>query len=74
MNSDLKRPAKKLSKKQIDQTVNDLFKRLADSIQFNIFDVGKVLDAARKPLLNGGTEADAEVAIKEAIEVYRVKP
>lgn len=74
MNSDLKRPAKKLSKKQIDQIANGLFKRLADGIQFNIFDVGKVLDAARKPLLNGGTEADAEVAIKEAIEVYRVKP
>lgn len=74
MNFDMKRPAKKPSKKQIDQIANDLFKRLANNIQFNIFDVGKVLDAARKPLLSGGTEADAEVAIKEAIEVYRVKP
>lgn len=73
MNFDMKRPAKKPSKKQVDQIANDLFKPLANNIQFNIFDVGRVLDAAKNPLLNGGTEADAEIAIKDAIEVYRVK-
>jgi hypothetical protein len=60
-----------MTKKQIEKRAGELFTEHAGYIQFNIMDVGKVLDAARQGLING---TDGVTEIKEAVEKYRFEP
>lgn len=62
----------KLTKKKIEQYVNSLYRQHAYGIQFDIFDLGKVMAAPEEVLKNGGNILEAEQAIKEAISKYRV--
>jgi hypothetical protein len=48
-----------------------IFNRIGKGIQFSIFDLGKISEAAEKVLLAGGTEQEAEAAMAEAIQRYR---
>lgn len=63
---------KKLLKLKAETIAQQMFRTFADRIEFNIMDVGKVLRAAENIILAGGTEDEAEAAIKAAIEKYRV--
>ena len=60
----------KLTKEQkaIAKITEAMFYKLANGIQFNIMDLGKVLGAAEKAGVSG---QDMEAAIKEAISKYR---
>jgi hypothetical protein len=74
MSLNQKRPAKKLTKKRINEIVSDLFRRLANGIQIPILDLGKVSRSAETILLSGGSLEEAEASMKDSIETYRVKP
>lgn len=73
MSLNQKRPAKTLTQKKIDQLISEMFKRLANGVQIPIFDLGKISKAAESVLSTGGEITQAEVVMKEAIELYRVK-
>jgi len=58
--------------KKLEKVVELMFYKLANGIQFNIMNLGKVGDAAKKVLLAGGELEDAEAAMQAAIAQYRV--
>ena len=62
----------KLSKKAIDKQVNAIFNKLGCGIQFNIMDLGKIDKMIRGVIMAGGSEEEAEGAMKIAIELYRM--
>jgi len=64
----------KLSKqeKAIAKITEMMFYKLANGIQFNIMDLGKIDKGAKVVLLAGGALEDAEAAMLEAIAQYRV--
>lgn len=61
---------KKLTKKQIEQKTTELYQKYAYGIQFNVMDLGKVLNQIRQALSAGH---DGVEATKQAIETYKVK-
>lgn len=61
---------KKIPKK-IANEVNAMFKRLGNGVQFDIFDLGKIAEAAENVLLAKGPIEDAEAAMIAAIAAYR---
>ncbi len=54
--------------KAIETQVNAAFRTHANCVQFNIFDVGKVMDAGRDALIAGDSLDDAMIA---AVQQYR---
>jgi hypothetical protein len=58
--------------KKLDKVVELMFYKLANGIQFNIMDLGKVANAAKKILLAGGELENAEAAMQVAIAQYRM--
>jgi len=58
--------------KKLDKVVELMFYKLANGIQFNIMNLGKISDAAKKVLLAGGELEDAEAAMQTAIAQYRM--
>jgi len=60
----------KLSKKAIDQKVNAIFNKLGCGIQFNIMDLGKIDKMIRVVIVAGGSDEEAEGAMKIAIALY----
>jgi hypothetical protein len=62
------------TKKEIaaaEVTAAVIFNRIGKGVQFSIFDLGKISQAAEQVLLAGGTEQEAEAAMAEAIAKYR---
>ena len=64
----------KLTKEQkaIAKITEAMFYKLANGIQFNIMDLGKIDKAAKAVLAVGGALEDAEAAMLQAISQYRV--
>lgn len=62
----------KKAQKIIENQVNQMFNKLGDCIQFNIMDLGKIDKAAKNILLAGGSLEEAEMAMAEAIQKYRI--
>lgn len=62
----------KQQKLRAETISSQMFKAFANCVQFNMMDLGKVLDAPRSILLAGGSEAEAEEAIKLAIAKYGI--
>ena len=56
--------------KRIDKAIDDAFKKHGNNVQIPMLDLGKILDAGRKA---GKEGKDIESAVKEAIEIFRVK-
>ncbi len=67
-----------LSKKQVDAQAEALFKKYAHGVQFNIFDVGKVLAAMREAVIDSAAIDSAaraehlDHACVAAVARYRV--
>ena len=49
----------KMSRKVLEKTVDQVFKTYCHGVQFDIFDVGKVLDAIRQAVVAHNSAADA---------------
>lgn len=60
----------KMSAKKIEDIVNKLYRRHAHGMEFNIFDLSKVLSAPRELLRAGFNETHAEQALIDAINQY----
>ena len=60
------------SKRNIEKLVEEMFYRLANNIQFNIMDLGKISRAAEDVLIQGGALCHAESAMLTAIDKYRI--
>lgn len=61
---------KKLSKKQLENKVSEVFRKHCCGIQFDIFDLSKVYDLIESDIQSG---QDGIEAAKKAIELYGVK-
>lgn len=62
----------KLNARGIEVVSSFWFRKYATGVQFDIMDVGKVIASAENILIVGGKIQDAENAMLEAIEQYRV--
>jgi hypothetical protein len=60
----------RITKKAIENAINESFSRHGNHVQFDIMDLGKISDAGRAAVAIGGLEAIDE-AVKSAIQTYR---
>jgi hypothetical protein len=61
-----------MSKRNAVKITHELFKRLGNCVQFNIFDVSKILKRTEQHLVDGGTVESAEAIMSDAIREFRV--
>lgn len=61
----------KMTAKKAGKIVNDLYSKNGHGVQVSIMDLGKISGPAEKILMDGGSEEDAEKAVKDGIEKYR---
>ena len=66
----LKETTMRITKKVIENAIDESFSRHGQNIQFDIMDLGKIADAGRAAVAIGGLEAIDE-AVKSAIAQYR---
>lgn len=62
----------KLTKKTIEKMYQDAYSQMADGIQFNIMDLGKLSRAYESQLIISGSDEAAREDLAEAIAKYRV--
>jgi hypothetical protein len=62
---------KKLTAKKAGLIIKDLYRRLGNEVQVNIFDLGKILNPPEELLMSGGSEEDAEKLMVELIAKHR---
>jgi len=63
---------KKITKKYVEATIDRMFRELADRVQFNIMDLGKVLNPSEECLKTGGSEQMAAELMAANVQKYRV--
>jgi hypothetical protein len=58
--------------KQAERIAEQIFYKIANGVQFNIFDLSKVSKPAESVLLAGGTVEAATEAMQAAVQIYRL--
>jgi hypothetical protein len=62
---------KKLSRKQIERNVNDIFRRIGEGVQVPIMSLGTVLSTGERSLQAGETLELAETKMQAALDAVR---